>query len=170
MAASHCATGLRAANVHRTCSGRKWTWYNDVGVVPCRPSEGAERYRFRSIAEAVVLIRKLAGKHPTHVFSFRGKPITQVSTKAWYAALERPASPISRGTTSGIPGRAGTCRTGHRFMLCRKWGWASTEMVRRYAHLRRPIIWRLLRSASVQAVCRCAERNLRAQLRHSPGN
>ena len=42
-------------------------------------------------AEAVLLVRKWLGKHPTHVFSFRGKPITQMSTKAWYAALE-PAS------------------------------------------------------------------------------
>ena len=40
-------------------------------------------------AEAVVIIRKQLGRHATHVFSFRGKPITQVSTKAWYAALHR---------------------------------------------------------------------------------
>jgi integrase len=40
-------------------------------------------------AEAVVIIRRQTGKHPTHVFSYLGKPIRQVSTKAWYAALER---------------------------------------------------------------------------------
>jgi len=40
-------------------------------------------------AEAVSLVRKQLGKHLTHVFSFRGKPSTQVSTKAWYGALER---------------------------------------------------------------------------------
>jgi integrase len=39
-------------------------------------------------AEAVVLIRKRLGKHPSHVLSFRGQPIVQVSTKAWYATLE----------------------------------------------------------------------------------
>jgi len=39
--------------------------------------------------EAVALITKQVGKHLTHVFSYRGKPIVQVSTKAWYAALER---------------------------------------------------------------------------------
>ena len=32
-------------------------------------------------AEAVLLVRKLAGNHPTHMSSFHGKPITQVSTK-----------------------------------------------------------------------------------------
>ena len=40
-------------------------------------------------SEAVVLIRKWLGKHPTHVFSYRGEPITQMSIKAWYAALKR---------------------------------------------------------------------------------
>ena len=40
-------------------------------------------------AEAVVLIRRQTGKHATGVFSYRGRPIRRVSTKAWYAALER---------------------------------------------------------------------------------
>ena len=40
-------------------------------------------------AEAVLVIRRQIGRHQTHVFSFRGKPITQVSTKAWYGALRR---------------------------------------------------------------------------------
>lgn len=37
----------------------------------------------------MALVRKQVGKHPTYVFSFRGKPIRQVSTKAWYQALGR---------------------------------------------------------------------------------
>jgi len=37
----------------------------------------------------MALVRKEVGKHSTYVFSFRGKPIKQVSTKAWYQALER---------------------------------------------------------------------------------
>jgi len=40
-------------------------------------------------AETVALISKQVGKHLSHVFSYRGRPIAQVSTKAWYAALER---------------------------------------------------------------------------------
>jgi len=31
-------------------------------------------------AEAVLVIRKQIGQHPTRVFTYRGKPITQVST------------------------------------------------------------------------------------------
>jgi len=38
-------------------------------------------------AEASSLVRKRLGKHKTHVPSFRGKPIIQMSTKARGAAL-----------------------------------------------------------------------------------
>ena len=34
-------------------------------------------------------VGKQVGKHPTNVFSFRGKAIKQVRTKAWYQALKR---------------------------------------------------------------------------------
>ena len=40
-------------------------------------------------AEAVLIIRRQGGWHPTRVFSFQGKPIHQVSTKAWFSAFER---------------------------------------------------------------------------------
>ena len=29
------------------------------------------------------------GEHETHVFSYEGKPIKQVNTKAWYKVLKR---------------------------------------------------------------------------------
>lgn len=48
-------------------------------------------------AEAVLLIRGQNGKHPTRVFSFQGKPIKQVSTKAWYTALQRAGIEGFRG-------------------------------------------------------------------------
>jgi len=35
----------------------------------------------------VSLLRQRLGKDPWHVFSYHGKRIMQVSTKAWYAAL-----------------------------------------------------------------------------------
>jgi hypothetical protein len=47
--------------------------------------------------EALALINKQVGKHLTHLFSYRGKPIMQVSTKAWYATFERAGTLRSRG-------------------------------------------------------------------------
>ena len=86
--------------------------------------------------EALALVQKQIGKHPTHVFSYRGRPITQVSTKAWYAALERVG--ISdfrwhdlRHTWASWHVQNGT----PLFALQELGGWASTDMVRQYAHL-----------------------------------
>lgn len=88
MAAFSLATGLRKANV----TGLLWS---QVDLVQRRawihPDQAKAR---RAIpvplnAEAVLLIRKQVGKHVAHVFSCQGKPLVEVSTKAWYAALER---------------------------------------------------------------------------------
>ena len=86
-------------------------------------------------AEAVVLLRQLEGKHTTHVFSFHGKPITQVSTKAWYAALQRAGIENFRWhdlrhTWASWLVQAGTPLA----VLQEMGGWESAEMVRRYAH------------------------------------
>jgi integrase len=86
--------------------------------------------------EAVIIIRKRLGKHPTHVFSFRGMPIVQVSTKAWYTALE--AAGIEdfrwhdlRHTWASWHVQAGT----PLHVLQELGGWECVEMVRKYAHL-----------------------------------
>src|SRR5689334_13399289 len=34
-------------------------------------------------------LREQIGKHSTHVFSYRGKPVRQVNPKAWRQALKR---------------------------------------------------------------------------------
>ena len=87
-------------------------------------------------AEAVALIRKQLGRHQTHVFSFRGKPIQQLSTKAWYAALERARIADFRWhdlrhTWASWHVQGGT----PLHALQELGGWESAEMVRRYAHL-----------------------------------
>jgi integrase len=87
-------------------------------------------------AEAVLLVRKRLGKHATHVFSYRGMPITQVSTKAWYAGLERAGIKDFRWhdlrhTWASWHVQQGT----PLFTLQELGGWESAEMMRRYAHL-----------------------------------
>jgi integrase len=70
------------------------------------------------------------------VFSFRGKPIVQVSTKAWYGALKRAEIKNFRWhdlrhTWASWHVQQGT----PLFVLQELGGWESAEMVRRYAHL-----------------------------------
>ncbi len=87
-------------------------------------------------AAAVIVLREQMGKHPERVFTFRGKPIEQVNTKAWRKALD--VAGIAdfrwhdlRHTWASWHVQAGT----PLHVLQELGGWESVEMVRRYAHL-----------------------------------
>lgn len=87
-------------------------------------------------AEAVLLLRKWTGKHPTHVFSFHGKPITQVSTKAWYAGLKRAGIEAFRWHDLRHTWASWHVQNGTPMPVLQELGgWESPEIVRRYAHL-----------------------------------
>ncbi len=85
---------------------------------------------------AIAILQKLKGNHPTRVFTYRGKPVFQTSTKAWYAALKRAGITNFRWhdlrhTWSSWHVAAGTTLQ----ELMSIGGWASYSMVLRYAHL-----------------------------------
>jgi len=87
MASFTLPTGLRAANV----TGLKWTQVDLVRRVAWIHPDQAKARRAIPVPlnnDAVLLLRQRLGKHPLYLFSYHGKRITQVSTKAWYAALE----------------------------------------------------------------------------------
>jgi integrase len=135
MAAFLLATGLRASNV----TGLQWTQVDLARRVAWIHPDQAKARKAIPVplnAEAVALVSKQVGKHLTHVFSFRGKPIIQVSTKAWYAGLARAGIKDFlwhdlRHTWASWHVQSGT----PLYALQELGGWASTEMVRRYAHL-----------------------------------
>lgn len=135
MAAFSLATGLRRANV----TGLQWSQVDLVRRIAWVHPDQAKARKAIAVplnAEAVVLIRKRLGKHPTHVFSFNGRPIVQVSTKAWYAALEKTEIGNFRWhdlrhTWASWHVQQGT----PLFALQELGGWETSEMVRRYAHL-----------------------------------
>ena len=87
-------------------------------------------------AAAVVVLRDQIGKHPTYVFSFRGKPVRQANTKAWRLALVRAGIAEFRWhdlrhTWASWHVQAGT----PLHVLQELGGWECVEMVRKYAHL-----------------------------------
>jgi integrase len=135
MVAFSLATGLRRANV----TGLQWSQVDLARRLAWIHPDQAKARKAIAVplnAEAVVLIRKQVGKHQTHVFSFKGRPITQTSTKAWYKGLE--AAGIKdfrwhdlRHTWASWHVQNGT----PLFALQELGGWESPEMVRRYAHL-----------------------------------
>ena len=135
MAAFSLATGLRAANV----TGLQWSQVDLARHLAWVHPDQAKARRAIAVplnAHAVALVQKQIGKHVSHVFSYRGKPIVQVSTKAWYAALERAGIENFRWhdlrhTWASWHVQSGT----PLFALQEMGGWESPEMVRRYAHL-----------------------------------
>lgn len=135
MAAFSLSTGLRAANV----TGLMWSQVDlERRLAWIHPDQAKARKAIPVPlnADAVALITKQLGKHATHVFSYQGSRIKQVSTRAWYSALGR--SGIGdfrwhdlRHTWASWHVQGGT----PLFVLQEMGGWASAEMVRRYAHL-----------------------------------
>jgi integrase len=135
MAAFALATGLRRANV----TGLRWDAVDlENRRAWVHPDEAKAR---RAIPvplneDAVAVVQRQIGKHRELVFSFRGKAIRQVSTKAWYAALDRAGIADFRWhdlrhTWASWHVQGGT----PLFALQDLGGWESAEMVRRYAHL-----------------------------------
>ena len=88
MAAFSLASGLRAANV----TGLRLSAVDlDRRLTRVHPDEAKAR---RAIpvplnGDAVAVLQKQIGKHWEVVFTFKGKPVEQVSTAAWYKALGR---------------------------------------------------------------------------------
>lgn len=87
--------------------------------------------------QAVEILRSQQGMHPIWIFPYRGKPVTQTSTKAWRVAVQ--AAGIAPGfrwhdlrhTWASWHAQDGTPLN----VLQELGGWASAEMVQRYAHL-----------------------------------
>ena len=61
---------------------------------------------------AIDVLEKRKGDHPTHVFTYEGNPIVQVSTKAWHREAGTPTHELQR-----------------------LGGWKTQSMVERYAHV-----------------------------------
>ena len=134
MAAFSLATGLRRSNV----TGLQWT---QVDLVEKRAWIHPDQAKARKAipvplnAEAVKLIRAQLGRHHTHVFSYQGNPITQVSTKAWYAALDRAGIKDFRWHDLRHTWASWHVQQGTPLHALQELGgWESVEMVRRYAH------------------------------------
>ena len=135
MVAFSLATGLRKANV----TGMQWSQVDlERRMAWIHPDQAKAR---RAIPvplneEAVSIIRRQEGKNRTHVFSYMGKPITQVNTKAWYAALIRAGILDFRWHDLRHTWASWHVQNGTPiYILQQMGGWESPEMVQRYAHL-----------------------------------
>ena len=135
MALFSVATGLRQGNVRNL----RWA---DVNMKLRHAFVSAENHKngkphavpLNDVALSV-LSRRL-GAHPDYVFTYNGKPIANVSTKAWWGALERAGIEDFRWhdlrhTFATWHRQAGT----PTHELQRLGGWKTLSMVERYAHV-----------------------------------
>jgi integrase len=128
-------TGLRRANV----TGLQWTQVDMVRRLAWVHPDQAKARRAIAVplnAVAVAIIRRRLGTHQTHVFSYRGKPITQVSTKAWYQALKTAGITDFRWHDLRHTWASWHAQQGTPMLALQELGgWASASMVNRYAHM-----------------------------------
>lgn len=128
-------TGLRRSNV----TGLMWSQVDLTRRCAWIHADQAKARKAIAVplsAKAVIVLREQIGKHPTHVFSYQGKPIGQVNTTSWRAALKRAGIENFRWhdlrhTWASWHAQAGT----PLHVLQELGGWECAEMVRKYAHL-----------------------------------
>ena len=155
------ATGLRQANV----TGLEWSQVDLERRIAWIHPDQAKARKAISVplnADAVLVIRRQLGKHPVRIFTHGGRPLAEANTKAWRKALDRAGirsfddgllvsdekkryptrKPDEykytdfrwhdlRHTWASWHVQAGT----PLHVLQELGGWASPEMVQRYAHL-----------------------------------
>ncbi len=94
------------------------------------------RRRHRVAAFGLLGLTRQLGKHQTCVFSYKGKPVNQVNTKAWYGALKRVGIEDFRWHDLRHTWASWLTQQGVPLNVIQEMGaWESAEMVRRYAHL-----------------------------------
>jgi integrase len=135
MAAFSLASGLRAANV----TGLRWSAVDiDRRLAWVHPDEAKARKAIPVPlnGEAVAILQKQIGKHREVVFTFKGKPIEQLSTAAWYKALKRAGIENFRWHDLRHTWASWHVQSGTPLHVLQELGgWASYAMVQRYAHL-----------------------------------
>lgn len=135
MAKFSLATGLRKANVTKL----EWSQVDiarRVAWIHGDQAKAGKPIHVTLNATAIDVLTKQIGKNPKAVFSYKGKPVTQVNTKAWYKALGRAGIEDFRWHDLRHTWASWLTQQGVPLNVIQEMGaWESAEMVRRYAHL-----------------------------------
>jgi integrase len=135
MARFTLATGLRQGNV----KGLVWSQVDlERRMAWIHPDQAKARKAIAVPlnADAIGVLREQLGVDPEYVFTYRGKPITQVNTKAWKTALERAGIEDFRWHDLRHTWASWHVQQGTPLHVLQELGgWETADMVRRYAHL-----------------------------------
>ncbi|HSM98189.1 MAG TPA: site-specific integrase, partial [Gallionella sp.] len=135
MARFSLETGLRRANV----TGLQWSQVDMVRRTAWIHPDQAKARKAISVplsSVAIAVLRKQIGKHQVNVFSFRGKPVHQVNTKAWHNALKRVGIESFRWHDLRHTWASWHIQEGTPLHVLQELGgWSTPDMVQKYAHL-----------------------------------
>lgn len=135
MARFSLATGLREMNVvnlswanvdlERACC---WVWADEA--------KGKKSFVVPLNDEALAVVRRQQGRHATHVFTYKGEPVTRANNHAWRKALVRAGIEDFRWHDLRHTWASWHVQRGTPLHVLKELGgWKSMEMVLRYAHL-----------------------------------
>lgn len=135
MARFAVATGLRRSNI----TGLTWDRIDmkeRFAFIPGSQAKGKRGIPIPLNDDAMRVLKRWRGRHPTHVFTFRGAPVYQVATRKWReavkaAGLEGVRFHDLRHTWASWQAQAGT----PAYAIRELGGWTTDAMVRRYSHL-----------------------------------
>lgn len=129
------STGLRRSNI----TGLTWDRVDLKRRAVYIPGSQAKAGKGIPVAlnrEAVEVLKRWRGKHDLWVFVFRGKPVYQVTTATWRRACIAAGIPGFRFHDLRHTWASWQVQSGTPLLALQEMGgWASFEMVRRYAHL-----------------------------------
>lgn len=135
MALFSVATGLRQGNV-RLLEWQQVDLKSRHAWIPPEKHKNGRPHAVPLNEVAMGVLESRLGRHDLYVFSYQGHAIANVSTKAWWAALERAGIKDFRWhdlrhTFATWHRQAGT----PTHELQRLGGWKTLSMVERYAHV-----------------------------------
>lgn len=86
--------------------------------------------------DALAALKRQLGKHPSSVFTYKGKPVRYVNTKAWHSALKAAGIENFRWHDLRHTWASWLAQNGTPLHVLQELGsWRSPSMVQRYAHL-----------------------------------
>jgi integrase len=127
-------TGLRESNIAQL----EWSEIDFARChahIPAAKSKSGKAIAVPLNAKVIDILEKQKGKHAKFVFSYRGHPIKQFNTRAWRNALKKTGIQDFRWHDLRHTWASWHIQTGTSLQeLQQLGGWASFEMVLRYAH------------------------------------
>ena len=129
------STGLRESNV----TGLQWSQIDmqrHCAWIHADQAKGKKAIAVPLNNDALTVIRQQIGKHDTHVFTYKGNPVTRANNHAWEKALIRAGITDFRWHDLRHTWASWHVQNGTPLHVLKELGgWADLTMVLRYAHL-----------------------------------